>query len=102
MNRTVQCFAHGREGAWEAICLDYDIAVAGRSFEEVKTLLDQAVATYFEDAMNEDPETRDALLSRRSPWYVKAKHVVGFVLAAMLHRGRDREAQVGFSVPCHA
>jgi hypothetical protein len=46
MSRTVLCFAQGREGRWEGICLDYDIAVAGRSFEEVRAVLTEAVRTY--------------------------------------------------------
>ena len=100
MERTVLCFAHGREGAWEAICLDYDIAVAGRSFEEVKALLDHAIATYVEDAMNEDERTRRALLNRRAPFHVRARHIARFLSAALRHRSRDRETQVGFSVPC--
>ena len=100
MERTVLCFAHGHEGAWEAICLDYDIAVAGRSFEEVKALLDLAIATYVEDAMKEDERTRRALLNRRAPFHVRARHVAGFLFAAL--RRRDHETQVGFSLPCPA
>ena len=102
MGRTVLCFAHGREGAWEAICLDYDIAVAGRSFEEVKTLLERAIATYVEDAMNEDERTRCALLNRRAPFHVRARHIVRFLSAALRRRHPTRETQVGFSVPCPA
>lgn len=100
MTRTVLCFAHGREGAWEAICLDYDIAVAGRSFEEVKALLDHAIATYVADAMNEDARSRTALLNRRAPLHVRLRHLATFLFAALRRRGRDRETQVGFSLPC--
>lgn len=102
MERTVLCFAHGRDGAWEAICLDFDIAVAGRSFEEVKRLLDHALATYVEDAVKEGEPARKALLNRRAPFHVRARSIAGFLFAALRHRGRHRETQVGFSMPCRA
>ena len=44
------CFAKGRPGEWEAICLDYDIAVQGRSFEEVEKFLSEAIDDYVESA----------------------------------------------------
>jgi hypothetical protein len=100
MERTVLCFAHGHEGAWEAICLDYDIAVAGRSFEEVKAVLGRAIATYVEDALKEDERTRRVLLNRRAPLHVRLRHITRFLSAALHGRRRDREAQVGFSMPC--
>jgi len=67
MDRRVLCFAHGREDQWEAICLGYDIAVAGRSFEEVRAILGEAIQTYVEDARRESEPSRSALLKRRSP-----------------------------------
>src|SRR5215204_7776206 len=76
------CFAHGREDQWEAICLDYDIAVAGRSFEEVRAILGEAIQTYIEDARRESKPSRSALLKRRSPWHVRLKHIVRFLVAA--------------------
>jgi hypothetical protein len=29
--RELNCIAHGRPGSWEAICLDFDLAVQGRA-----------------------------------------------------------------------
>lgn len=100
MTRTVSCFAHGRDGAWEAICLDYDLAVAGRSFEEVKSLLDHAVVTYVEDARREDPRSRNLLLNRRAPFHVRLRHIATFLVAALGRRSPERETRVGFSLPC--
>jgi hypothetical protein len=100
MNRTVLCFAHGHEGRWEAICLDYDISIAGRSFEEVRAILGQAIQTYVEDARRESEPSRTALLKRRSPWHVRLKHVIRFLAAALRHRQRHAETRIGFSMPC--
>lgn len=69
--RRLQCFAHGRPGDWEAICTDLDLAVQGTSFEDVQRMLNEAVCSYVEDAMQESEETRRQLLKRRSPWHVR-------------------------------
>lgn len=98
---SVLCFAHGRESDWEAICVDFDIAVQGSSFDDVKKLLDEAVASYVEDAHLESDAVCKALLGRRAPWYVR------FALTAKLVRfnisnGRGKEAQASFPVLCPA
>lgn len=72
MHKSLKCFAHGGWGSWEAICVDLDIAVQGRSLEEVKGTLREAIAGYVHDAAQEAPEVRDRLLKRRVPWHVKA------------------------------
>jgi len=55
--RLVLCLARGRPGDWEAICLDFDIAVQGESFEQVENLLMTSVRAYVEDAMKESRPT---------------------------------------------
>lgn len=101
MNRRLLCFAHGRNGEWEAICVDLDIAVQGRSPDEVRVLLNEAIATYIADAKAESPEVAARLLNRRAPWWVRARHVLSFTLYALSSRSNGDD-QAGFSVPCHA
>lgn len=91
------CFAHGRDGEWEAICVDLDIAIQGSSFDEVRDLLNSAVATYIVDAEQEEPEVRDELLSRAAPWYVTAG-LVARTLLCSLDRRRQRALQAIFPV----
>jgi predicted RNase H-like HicB family nuclease len=100
--------ARGREGHWEAICFDFDIAVQGRTFNEVAKLMDEAVETYVEDAMKEDETTRAKLLSRRAPLSVRLSWISGLVFAALCGRvvrdgnASSATATVPFAVPCHA
>jgi predicted RNase H-like HicB family nuclease len=65
--KQVLCFAQWRDGDWEGICLDFDIAVQGRSFEEVKAALEEAVDTYVEDALREEQSVARQLLRRAAP-----------------------------------
>ena len=99
------CFASGRGADWEAVCLDRDIAVQGRSFEEVETSLCQAIALYLEAAHQESPSVRDALLGRRAPLWVYARYLVSFARFAIRHalrRGTNKDGKVetGFVAPC--
>ena len=65
MARTLHCYAVGHGEEWEAICLDLDISVQGRSFKEVFDSLEQAVALYL-DTVAELPESERARLLNRS------------------------------------
>jgi len=76
--KMLYCYASGREGAWEAICLDLDIAVQGRSFEEVAALLEEAIVLYLE-TVNDLPEAeRAAFMSRAVPFWTR----LGFAIEA--------------------
>jgi hypothetical protein len=103
---TLLCFAHGKNGAWEAICVDFDIAVKGRSLEEVKDLLSHAVETYIEDAFKEAPVVRDALLSRRAPMAVKLSIVWEILFSVVLQlfpkKRRQNEFDARFTIQCPA
>ncbi len=95
------CFAHGHGDSWEAICLDLDIAVQGRSHDEVFKRLNEAVVSYVQDAMKEEPRVARELLQRKAPFYVRAKHVAGFLATTLL--SRDKEQRHGYTtMPCAA
>jgi hypothetical protein len=109
MERPLIGIARGRPGHWEAVSLDFDIAVQGQSFKEVEALLIEAVETYIEDAMHEDEPTRERLLSRRAPLRVTLSWLGAVIFAALCGRTSRREgareassATVPFAVPCHA
>lgn len=102
MNRNLLCVAQGRDEAWEAICLDFDIAVSGRSHEEVRATLDQAIRTYIEDANAEAADVRNRLLARRAPWRVRAALGAKLAMNSMF-AGRDGESQFeAHRLPCPA
>lgn len=99
--RRVQCYAHGKPGNWEAICVDLDIAVQGTSFDEVQTILNEAIAGYIKDALAEDERHARALLTRRAPFHLRLKLALAYV-AHTIRRDGDGEFKAGFDVPCPA
>ena len=73
MSKNLRCFAEGRDGDWEAICLDLDIAVQGDSFEEVFNSLREAISLYFETVADLSPQERRSLFQRPAPLSVRLK-----------------------------
>jgi len=65
------CIATGHGDQWEAFCLDFDLAVQGKSYDEVRRFLDKAVHMYVERASVEPDPARSQLLNRKAPLSVR-------------------------------
>ncbi|MCZ6483895.1 MAG: hypothetical protein O6757_11735, partial [Alphaproteobacteria bacterium] len=83
MTRTLRCYAEGRDGDWEAICLDLDIAVQGRSFVEVFNSLNEAINLYSESVRALPEHERGHLLDRPAPLTLRLKFL-GYALRTVL------------------
>lgn len=95
----IRCMAEGGEGHWWAICLDFDIAVQGGSFPEVRDSLHQAIDAYLERVSELPEDEREQLLQRRAPWHLRAK----FHLLPLLEkvRGEASGRRRQFVIPAH-
>ena len=96
----LRCMAESQDGAWWAICIDLDIGVQGQSFADVKEGLNRAIEMYLERAAELPEAEQDVLLSRRSPWHVRAKFYLGSLLGWFGERDTDRRRR--FELPAHA
>lgn len=103
MKIAFQCIAHGRDGQWEALCLDLDLSVQGNTFPEVMASLKQAITAYVHDAIELE---RPDLLARRAPWHVRTIWTLRLLWATIRGHRFDkhdsREVTIGFPVPCPA
>ncbi len=91
-----------RPGQCEVISIDYDIAVAARTLDEAKAILEAAIGTYIEDAMSESEPARSCLLNRRMPWMVRL-HWTLRVLVSRLNLFGHPSSHVGrLEVACRA
>ena len=101
--RTLQCFAHGRGDRWEAICVDFEIAVEGRSLDDVRAILAESIRTYVEDAVAEGQPTTERLLRRKTPFWVRWRLAAAYALyAARERRSLDCDLKAGFDLLCPA
>lgn len=105
MDIAIKCIAHGAGNQWEAVCLDFDLAVQGRSLQEVTRLLQDVIGSYIEDALAQPEPARSQLLSRSAPFWVRLHWAFRLFMATLTNRRLDRgqqEATVGFPVECRA
>jgi hypothetical protein len=102
MTRYLYCVAHHRGEQWEAICLDFDLAVQGRTFEDVQARLQEAIGTYVEDALAQPEPSRSKLLHRRAPLTARLSWLWPLIVRTIFSRERDSDATVGFPVACRA
>src|SRR3979490_3332714 len=100
MARELLCVARGDGEWWEAICLDLDLAVQGRSFDEVRALLEEAVNTYVEDANAEAEPARSQLLARRVPLHVRLLWAWPFFKASLYGRPPGGDSATLLPVVC--
>ena len=69
--RKLTCYAWGKPGDWEALCVDLEMATQGASLEEVRTDLQRMVEDFL-DYVSELPEIeRQAALSFKTPWRLR-------------------------------
>lgn len=99
--KVLHCYAEGRGQDWEAICLDYDIAVQGESFEDVATLLSEAIALYLDSLKDLPPADRERLLYRRAPLSLRLKFLIGIARQILVGNRRNAEHQP-FTIPIAA
>lgn len=102
MTEYLRGIAHGRAGQWEAFSLDFDLAVQGRSFEEVSRLLNEAVNMYVETAMEEPEPVRHQLLNRTAPLWTRLMWSYRSAVWTLLRKKHTEENTFQFPVPCHA
>lgn len=104
----LRCYVRGSDDHWEGMCLDLDLAVTGRSEQEVKNLLEHAVMSYIQDASEEDPKTAAKLLSRRAPLSVRLGIQASALVSTLLSLGNTSSDQshshrpITYSFHCRA
>ena len=91
MAKTLHCCADGRDGDWEAICLDLDVAAQGRSFEEVFDGLMEAISLYLQTVADLRSEERPSLLHRPVPFMVRLKFLAQAVRGLFPDNDGDRQ-----------
>jgi hypothetical protein len=94
------CVFRGADTEWEAICLDFDIAVHGESLSQVRDLLIYAVNSYIDGASHENEPNKTKLLSRRVPLHVRLRWAIEFLFHSVTNRRPETEGR--FVLPCHA
>lgn len=103
MANTFRCVAEGCDDhGWQAICLDLDIAVEGRTLADVKARLSEAVSLHVREAMKLPERDRQRLLTRQVPFSLKLVYAFKLFWHSIKSKSRDCDMQASFEIPCHA
>ncbi len=101
LRKVLRCYAEGRNGEWEAICLDLDIAVQEKSFEDVFHALNEVIALHVESVAALPETERAHLLDRPAPLSLRLRFL-GYALRS-LFTGDDGDGyHHQFTVPSAA
>ena len=79
-HRKFRCYMHGKGSGWEAICTDLDISVQGDSFEDAKSLLNEALVGFFEALEGDSEVDQKRFLKRKSPLWLRSLYYWRLVL----------------------
>jgi len=93
------CYAEGSGNAWEAICLNFDVAVQGTSERDVMAKLEAAIKDYIEYVKALPEAEQKNFLTRRVPLRIQIA-LIGKTLLAWLLCRRDTKGRHSYSVPC--
>lgn len=98
------CYVERRGSDWEAVCLDFDIAVQGQSLHEVQEKLARAVHEYVAYVSTLPEADRERLLNRRVPFWTRLAFMVQVFRTAFLgrHHGSGPNQRGAFTLPCVA
>jgi predicted RNase H-like HicB family nuclease len=99
--RSLRCYAEGRNGDWEAVCLDLDITVQGGSFEEVFESLQKAISLYLESVTDLPLQEQRGLLHRSAPFSVRFKFLAHALCGLFADSNDDRQRHQ-FTMPLAA
>ena len=97
MRDTANCYAWSNADGWEAICVDFDLAAQGDSFEEVRSELFDAIGTLLLYAEELPESERNRLLNRKAPLSLRLKLEVLHRLSQLpVFRGTGRAHRYAF------
>ena len=73
MEFEVRCYAYGGGKNWQAICVDFDIAVDGESSREVRDSLVSCIELYLERVAELPVAEQKRFLARKSPLHIRLR-----------------------------
>jgi len=98
----VYCYAEGRENHWEAICVNFDLAVQGRTFHEVYASLNVAIEEYLRYVHSLPLEEQLPFLERKVPFWTRLEFAIRTFIDALRSRDGGANHRHGYTLPCEA
>lgn len=85
----IRCYAQRSGGIWCAVCVDLCLAAQAETLQEAKLKLEGQIYNYLDEALNEDKQHAEYLLSRKAPLMDLVKyHAISTINSLHLFRER--------------
>jgi ferric iron reductase protein FhuF len=81
----LKCYIDREEGSWVAVCLDFNLATQAESQHDAKQKLEAMIHSYVSEALTNDREYADQLLTRKAPLSLWARYYF-IALMSLLHK----------------
>ena len=101
MPNLLRCYAEGRDGEWEAFCLDLDLAVQGENFEAVYHGLNDTITLYMETVSSLPEADQRRLLQERAPLSLRFNFLIMAIIDLLPLRDENC-IHHQFKLPCAA
>ena len=101
-NHVVYCFAEGRGDQWEALCINFDLAVQGTSFPDVYEGLNKAINEYLRYIHSLPKDEQARFLNRRVPFWTRLEFAFRAFFDALRSRDGGANHRYGYTLPCSA
>ena len=73
MKNLIRIYAEGQDKLWKVVCLDFDVAVRGDSFQDALESLDIVMSEYVQYIRRLPEDEQSALLGRKAPFALLIK-----------------------------
>ena len=101
MKNLIRIHAEGQDKLWKVVCLDFDVAVRGDSFQDALESLDIAMSEYVQYIRRLPEDEQSALLGRKAPFALLIKFA-WLVFQAIFKPNSNGEGRAGIMPPSPA
>jgi hypothetical protein len=103
MKNLIRIYAEGQDKLWKVVCLDFDVAVRGDSFQDALESLDIAMSEYVQYIRRLPEDEQSALLGRKAPFALLIKFAwLVFQAIFKPNSNGDGEGRAGIMLPSPA
>jgi hypothetical protein len=77
--KNLRCYAQHREGIWQAVCIDLNLAAQDKKLSVARKKLHEQILSYVKDAFTIDQAHAKQLLNRKAPWSLRLEYYRAFL-----------------------
>lgn len=74
LRKNLRCYAKHRDGVWQAVCIDLNLAAQDKKLAVAKSKLHAQILDYVKEALTIDRAYAKQLLNRKAPWPLRLEY----------------------------